>query len=324
MAELSQFHLVIRPKSKDGVEIDALQVTITFQTRELQAGSTLVSLDRQDGFTPHQDYSSDRIFASDKNGAIPLYREVSESRGSWNWIVDRPIHGEVSVQVLALARRVEDVRSSGPRCDIIPEKGGLQGNGCSFIPLPPFLNQASQDCVITLEWDMSEISNRVTRTVWTFGEGPHAIVVEGGLEDYISNTHFMVGNIQSYPGKPLESDFGFYWLGDIPNKFKELGPINESLFKAMCGLFEPNVDGTRPYRVFLRRSVLPQAFGGTAVNRSYILEYGEETEKTVSKNELLFLLSHEMVHNWLHLSSEEDGMENHWFNEGERPLMPLK
>ena len=214
--------------------------------------------------------------------------------------------------------RVLDQNSdAGSRIDLRREKDGVQGAGLSFIPLPLWITEGDMDCRIGVEWELSEISGDV-RAIWTFGEGPGLIEVTGNLSYYISSSQYMVGRVRSYPeiehGK--DSQFGFYWFGaDTPTSITDLAPINQSLFLSMSGMFEKHAEEKEPYRVFVRRSELHMSYGGTAMSRCYVLEYGGDTG-ALEGDEILFTLSHEIIHNWLLMNKEDDGAGNEWYNEG--------
>jgi hypothetical protein len=165
------FRLLLTPLSKDGSCIHSLAVDISFETSDLQTGNILVTLGTTCGNVPNQNYDSNTISAQDENGEIPLERQIADSDDGQvqNWLIGRPVTGRVSVRALATPRKLEDVHYSGPRCDMLPEKDGLQASGCSFIPLPPVLIQSCEEYTITTEWDLSELSSDNKRAIWTFG-----------------------------------------------------------------------------------------------------------------------------------------------------------
>jgi hypothetical protein len=251
-----------------------------------------------------------------------LVKKISKATGDQEWWSCRPIQAsEVVLQCLARPRNLDESTNTGARIDLRRERDGIQGCGSSFIPLPPWAKDGKSELehTIRVEWDLSELqSSDNMRCIWTFGEGPGPVEVIGDLEYHISESQYMVGLVRSYPEKS-NGRFGFYYFGDdTPLKVKELGPINENLFAEMSDMFEKDIKEKEPYRVFIRRSEIRQAFGGTAVSRSYILEYGDDLED-VRASELLFLLSHEMIHNWLLMNEEEEdngGSDNLWYIEG--------
>jgi hypothetical protein len=107
-----------------------------------------------------------------------------------------------------------------------------------------------------------------------------------------------------------------YWFGhNTPKKITNLGRTNEVLFSHMARFFEPDLLGRQSYRIFIRRATLAHGFGGTALSRSYVLEYNE-TIADEQQSFIEFTLAHEMVHNWLLMDNKADGFENDWYIEG--------
>jgi len=320
MDSIPSFHLLLLPKSKDGSILDAIVATITFQVSSLRRGDILVFLHYLSGNTPCQIYTLDRITAKDELGDIPLRATKSntESGPVQNWHAERIVDGQVSVQVTAIPRTVDEVCNSpsGSRSDIQYEKGGLQGDGNSFIPLPP-LDDEDTEYSITVAWNLEELAKGSKRAVCSYKEGPAPVTVRGTLDKLISSAHFMVGDIYSYPTDCQDGNFGYYWIGsDTPDKIKELGSVNQKLYECMSAEFEANVLVKEPYRVFARRTEVQKPEGGTAGDGCYVLEYNCVMIKNTSQEDLLFLLAHEMVHNWLMMDSEDDGAENQWYIEG--------
>jgi hypothetical protein len=291
-------------------------VTLSIPFPDLESGSILFTLPIETDNTPCQIYAAEELSVRNQDGPVILTKHTSPSTGDQEWLINEPLKsGVVTLQCLAKPRDLNFSTNCGTRVDLRSEDTGIQGCGCSFIPLPP--KNADRKYRFSVGWDVSELPED-TRCIWTFAESPGTVEVEGDLDYYIAGAQFMVGQVQSYPPKSEgDSRFSFYCFGDdTPSKVAVLGPINESLFANMSNLFEKGIEEKEPYRVFVRKSVFRQAFGGTALSRSYVLENGDDVEE-IHPNEILFLLSHEMVHNWLLMSSEEDGEgENRWYNEG--------
>ena len=105
MTHLHRIHLTLRPKSEDGVAIDAILVTLSIEASSLEAGADLVSLMTEDCNTPCQDYNSNTISATDNNGDIPLRKYICTSSGDQKWAVARSTVGNISVQALAIPPR---------------------------------------------------------------------------------------------------------------------------------------------------------------------------------------------------------------------------
>jgi hypothetical protein len=321
--------LNLRSKSSDGRSISAFLFTLSIKVPDLESGSILFTLPTESSNTPCQQYDSESLSARNQDGAISIAKSISKATGDQEWSLCQPIRAsEVVLQCLAKPRNLVESTNTGARIDLRREIDGIQGCGSSFIPLPPWAKDGKPELEYTIrvEWDLSElISSNNTRCVWTFGEGPAPVEIRGSLNNHICNSQYMVGLVRSYPEKS-DGRFGFYYFGDdTPSKIRDLGPINESLFGKMSDMFEKDIQEKEPYCVFIRRSEIRQAFGGTAVSRSYILEYGDDIED-IKFSELLFLLSHEMVHNWLSMNEEEDsnGSDNSWYTEGISPQVHIQ
>jgi hypothetical protein len=124
----------------------------------------------------------------------------------------------------------------------------------------------------------------------------------------------MVGPVLS--ADSASQEFGFYWFGsDTPQRILDLGPLSEKMFRLMSEMFEKDVQEKEPYRVFVRSAYPAIGLGGTAFSRCYVLEYDEALD-SVDENFLIFLLTHEVVHNWLLMDPEDDGLANAWYIEG--------
>jgi len=262
------------------------------------------------------------------------------------WHVLRPTNGDVVVQFSAFPRHVDMKTPVGPRVDLREDQGGLQGAGITFIPIPGVRRGHSSmaqseeeepEYIITVEWDLNH-SPKGTRAVWTFGEGSN--VVKVGRLDSLRDSVYMVGPISSnitatadrstfvtngfsHIGEAAELDtakgyFGFYWFGSVPPKISNLVSKTKGMFEKMSAMFGDPPSKENPYRIFIRRSMPARGFGGSAFQRSYVLEYDTYIDE-VSEAELLFLLVHEMVHNWLLMDNETNspgGDDNAWYIEG--------
>jgi hypothetical protein len=312
--------VTLLPCSNDGKSISSLDVKLDITAPPLHSGDILLSLRNEHDNTPSLRYGEDTISASDKDGRIPLVKEETRVPGSQSWSVQRAICGQYCVYLHAIPREVDEYTPIGARVDLRRDQGGLQGAGMSFIPLPHWsVENKAISCPITVQWDLLHVSN-TTRAIWTFGEGPEPVEAVGNIQYYIWSTQFMVGPVLSYPerGKGSNGNFGFYWFGaDTPQKITSLGSLNEDLFRSMADFFEPDLQGKEPYRVFVRRSSPARGLGGTGLTRSFVLEYDNTIDST-RETFLIFLLSHEMVHNWLLMDNEEEGYENGWYIEGIR------
>jgi hypothetical protein len=325
--EQYSFLAVLTPRVDSGTNLSSLDINLLIQAPACPAGSVFLMLEKKISNTPCQRYDPGAISARDDHGHLPLTKE-DELLERQEWTVQRATRGLVSVHVHATPRHVDRNTPIGTRIDLRRDKGGLQGAGASFIPLPPWAQDDSARCQIAVEWNLKD-TPRATRAIWTFGDGPGRIDVAGNLESYVWNAQYMVGPVLSYPDPGLRPNdqFGFYWFGsDTPRKVVDIGPLSSNMFRFMSGIFEEDIPEKEPYRVFIRSSHPAPGFGGTALSRSYVLEY-DETLDHFDQPYLIFLITHEIAHNWLLMDDEEDGFSNAWYIEGNesnsrRPCSP--
>jgi len=179
---------------------------------------------------------------------------------------------------------------------------------------------------ISVRWDLS-FSPADTETVWTYGEGQFNWLIASA--DALVNSVYMVGRqVHKWTTKELPG-YGFYWLTEPPRHLLDdptaLAENISKLFPKMASYFD-QIGST--YRVFLRES--PRGYGGSAFQWSFILEWDHgvrigrsEDDKTGREDDLYFLISHEMVHNWPTMEGPADGSEDAnstWYEEGEHEV----
>ena len=140
-----------------------------------------------------------------------------------------------------ISRKVDENTAPGARVDLRRDQGGLQGAGKTFIPLPLWAEDPSVECRVSVQWDISRVSN-TTRTIWTFGEGPTPIQVTGKSRKLHLEFSIHGGFRTSYPRQPSKSTstLGCTGLGLTHPKDNQFGRINEALFSLRAGFFEPD------------------------------------------------------------------------------------
>jgi hypothetical protein len=303
--------LSIKPKINNGKDVSSLDIALSINAPNLNPESILLTLQTSHDNTPSTHYGPDDILAFDSKGSLALSTSTTVMKDRQTWNVARATSGTITVLFNATPRYVDIDTPSGGRVDLRADSGGVQGAGMSFIPLPLWAEDNELLCRTGVEWDLSHCPQG-TRAIWTFGEGPALIEKEYNCTYHIWSAQFMVGPILSYPETP--GDFGMYWFGkSTPAEIVDLGPLNARIFGYMADFFEPDTLGREPYRIFVRH--VPHGFGGTGLSRSYVLEY-DDTISSYPTAYIIFLLSHEMVHNWLIIDFEDDGLENNWYVEG--------
>lgn len=105
----------------------------------------------------------------------------------------------------------------------------------------------------------------------------------------------MVDQIQSHrlPGNP--SDYGYYWLGDIPFNISVIKDVHPKFFKNASELFDDPPSKLNPYRSFLRNNGTAKFMRGISFKRSHIFDYDDRILQATDYD-LVWHTSHEMVH----------------------------
>lgn len=145
--------------------------------------------------------------------------------------------------------------------------------------------------------------------MWSYGEGPGP-VAKDGKPDVVSNSIFMVGPVNSYPGTSDSFGAKIYWFGELPENLQRLNQYNFLLFPKLAGFFQRE---DASYRVFIRKVI--RGFGGGSCLESYMLEYDGMGWKETDED-LVALFSHEMIHSFSLMNPEADGYDNGWYIEG--------
>ena len=280
--------------------------------RHIHPGQVLLEMKMVDGNVPSNDYQgTNAIKATDEYGILPLTFNDAENRMRY-WYSSRVPHGIITIEFEAFPRAVNNHTPVGPRVDLRMDQGGIIGAGSTFIPVPPYRDTILD---IYLNWNLSGAPEG-TAAVWSFGDGAKSS--KTGAVDVLSKSNFMVGPINKYtrkitPEHGVSKDFGIYWFGN-PRAFDivKVARITSKLFEKMAPFFKDTKDS---YRVFLRFNPY-RGFGGSGFLRSFVLEY--DPYLIIDEDDLLCLLTHEMVHNWplMEQESEGDSEEGAWYVEG--------
>jgi hypothetical protein len=161
----------------------------------------------------------------------------------------------------------------------------------------PWLEPFESDVQLNIHtsWDLSQTAEN-SKAAWAWGDGLSTRYV-GSVESVIY-TVFAVGPLltsmksQIKLPKAREETFGMYWMGDAPYNPAYLFESLSTLFAGMAPFFNDNGSG---YKIFIRQSTV-RSYGGTAFVRSFMYEYFPGFEASFSDS--IFVLAHEMVHNW--------------------------
>lgn len=275
-------------------------------------GQVLVEMKMMDGNVPSNDYQgTNALKAADEHGILPLKFNDAEN-GMRYWYSSRATQGAVTIEFTAFPREVNNHTPVGPRVDLRMDQGGMIGAGSTFIPVPPCRHTTLD---IYLNWNLSGTPEGTT-AVWSFGEG--AKLSRTGTIDVLSKSNFMVGPVNKYmrkitPRHRVKEDFGVYWFGN-PEAFDIVKVARTAceLFEKMALFFEDTKDS---YRIFLRFNPY-RGFGGSGFLWSFVLEY--DPYLIIDEDYLLYLLVHEMVHNWpiMEQEPESGSEEGAWYSEG--------
>ena len=274
----------------------SLQVHLSTYVPYVDANAPLMYMPLVVGNSPTSNYSSENpIKAFDAFGSLPLYYEDQHdvAQPSRVWFAKRPVNGELKL-VFTAHPGPDELSGAGARIDLREDQGGLIGSFWAIIPqIEPF--ESGTKLAIHASWDLSQIAEGSTST-WTWGDGLSTDHI-GTMESAI-DTLFAVGPLLSSKTSQIvlpntrEETFGMYWMGDAPydpvSFFKNLS----TLFTGMASFFN---DSGSFYRIYIRRSTV-LSYGGTAFARTFIFEYYSAFEYSFSDS--IFLLAHEMVHNW--------------------------
>lgn len=306
MAQAPSLNITVTPQYQ-GRTPKSLDVRLVIEKPDLAANDTLVRLADVGELFPTPPYTSaNAVQASDSKGEVPLI-STDNSDGERHWNVARETTGDVTVTYRATHIN-SDSAPTIALLDLRRDHDGINGAGMSLFALPPEDKMYS----INLTWDLSQTPNG-TRAVWTYGEGPGTVTKIGSTK-LLTESHFAVGtSMNSYPPEAdATEDFGFYWFEEPDFEVLPLAEWTQNLFRYMRRFFH---DTEPAYRVFMRGSASSQGTGGAALLRSFMFSYVMGAKNTWESFQAL--LSHEMVHNWPTLSSDEDEDEDvTWYVEG--------
>jgi hypothetical protein len=298
----------------DTGHVAAISAAMSVQSPELRDGATLVTLALVIGNVPTSRYDGDALQARDDHGPLPLVQRDDDSTRERAWYLARETAGDVVLTFVAYPRNVTAETPPGPRVDLIRDQGGLNGGGATFIP-----TYARPDAVFDLrvEWNLIG-APAGTSGVWSFGEAP--VATRRAPAGELSDSFYAVGPLKHYTSA-YTPGYGMYWMG-TPHLFDITAVAMgvEQLFNHMSSFFEdPGVS----YRIFFRRTA--RGWGGTATSWSFMLEWSDAMIDFPNPLEsLLFLISHEMVHNWPTLQQSKDDSEEGeaWYTEGPHACSP--
>ena len=182
---------------------------------------------------------------------------------------------------------------AGPPFDLRTFAGGVSGGGAGFLAVP----EDNRRYHVRIRWDLSGLQ-RGSVGISSLGDSDAEAVMPLGA---LGSSWFMAGPLGQYPEGGNTGGFSAAWLGSSPSlNIREDMEWATNTYKTLSTFFRDTV--VRPYRFFLR--VLPESTtsGGTAGNRSFMLQVpvrppqrrGPEGDNPGVRS----IVAHEMIHGW--------------------------
>jgi len=180
---------------------------------------------------------------------------------------------------------------AGPPFDLRTFAGGVSGGGPGFLALPLDTRQYR----VQIRWDLRAL-RRGSVGISSLGDGDADTTIT--LAD-LRSSWFMAGPLGQYPARGNTGGFSAAWLGSSPGlDLRADMAWAAKAYEALSTFFGDTAK--RPYRFFLR--VLPESTtsGGTAGNRSFMLQIPVRPRSSMSDGDgdLRSTVAHEMIHGW--------------------------
>ena len=283
--------------------VERVDVDITLTNPDIDTGEVLLALPLVRAMAPSALTDSASMVAEDAAGPLPLtIDEDAPDPTNFNqgrrWRAGRATSGDVHVRYAAIPRVITPETRAGPLYDMRREGTGVYGAAATILALPP----EGRPRPVRLSWDLSHMAPGA-RGVSSLGEGDVDLVAP---YEALANAFLMAGPVISQP-KDGQGDFIGYWMTppvyDLPGVLAELEPA----YQAFAAFFD---EAPTPFRVFMRTTPT-FAGGGSGGYHSFI--FGQVVGEPRDKAELLALLTHETLHNWLNGLGEETSQ---WWSEG--------
>lgn len=278
-------------------------VRLTLENPSAKAGDVLLDMPIMRVMAPSALLDSSAIHARDAAGDLILIADVDApdpsgfSQGR-RWTIDRATVGDVVVTYVATPREITPNTRPGPLYDMRAEGRGFHASGGIMLALPP----EGWPRKVDLDWNLD-----------SFGEGARAAssLGYGDVEltttrEAINGSFFMAGPLYSQP-QSGEGEFVGYWLTPPPFDLDAALQKIEGAYGAFSDFFGTEAE---PFKVFMRTTER-FAGGGSGGHNSFI--FGTVKGEVREDEELLGLLVHETLHNWL---SGLGDPTSQWWSEG--------
>ncbi len=230
----------------------------------------------------------------DSIGAVLMTRtddsvEASGSGYIRRWRTARSVTFPVTVNYRAI---VPPGRlRGGPPIDLRTFAGGVSGGGAGFLALL----QDARQYRVHVHWDLRALQRGAVGSS-SLGDGDaDATMTPADLQ----SSWFMAGPLGRYPKGGNATGFSAVWLGSSPGlDLRADMAWAAKAYKSLATFFGDTAQ--HPYRFFLR--ILPESTtsGGTAGNRSFMLQIPVRPPGSASDGAggLRSIVAHEMIHGW--------------------------
>ncbi|KAJ3496426.1 hypothetical protein NLG97_g2666 [Lecanicillium saksenae] len=148
-----------------------------------------------------------------------------------------------------------------------------------------------------------------TKASWSYGEGPGWTEQDETIS-LLLNSIFMLGPINSAREEHGSAVSAVYWFGELPEFLQPVKQFSRCMVPYAYSAF---VDEMEIYSIFIRKAL--KGTGGHNFASSLLLKYSDE-RGAVGDADLISLLTHELVHNWLYLGNNPGEYQNMWYIEG--------
>lgn len=295
-------HIVLTPRLDQG-RVSEVGVQLTLETPEAAEGELLLEMPLVHAMAPSALQDSSALTARDAAGPLALRVEhgppdPSGFRQDRRWRTARATRGDVVVRYAATPREITPRTRPGPLYDMRAERDGFHGTGSIIIALPP----QGWPRPVGLDWNLSGMAPGA-RATSSLGEGPVRAVLP---RQSVDTSFFMAGTLSSLPSHG-DGAFVGYWI--TPPAFDLEGALGR-IERAYQGFWRFFGDEAAPFRVFMRTT---ERFAGGGSGGYSSFMFGTVEGQGRDEAEVLALLAHETLHNWL---NNLGGEPSQWWAEG--------
>lgn len=292
----------LSPRLADAKMAD-VGVRLTLENPSASAGDVLLEMPVMRVMAPSALMDSSAIQARDSAGPLDLIAQIDEVDPSGfgqgrRWTINRATVGDVVVNYVATPREITPQTRPGPLYDMRAEDAGFHASGGIMLALPP----EGWPRKVDLDWDLSGFGENA-RAASSLGYGNVELTT---TQEAINGSFFMAGPLHSQP-ESGQGPFVGYWLTPPPFDLDAALVKIENAYGQFSDFFGTE---TQDFKVFMRTTDR-FAGGGSGGHNSFI--FGTVKGEVREEEELLGLLVHETLHNWLSGLGEATSQ---WWSEG--------